>query len=108
MTEPQVWTLIGVFAATMVGVVTVMTQLMMRTMTSIGAELGTRIESLRTHMDIRFTALEGRMDRIEGRMDRIENRMDRIELRVEGLDRDVQALTRRVFPDERLGGGLSG
>lgn len=99
MTEPQVWTLIGVFAATMVGVVTVMTQLMMRTITSIGSGLATRIEALQTHMDIRFTALESRMDRIE-------NRIDRLETRVDGIDRDVQALARRVFPDERFGGEL--
>ena len=88
MTGPHVWTLIGVFAATLVGVATVMTPLMLRTMTSIGAELGTRMEALQTHMDSRFTALRGRKDRIEHPMARIENQRGRIELRIEGLDCD--------------------
>lgn len=105
MNEPQVWTLIGVFAASMVGMITVMTQLMMRTLSAKFDTVNERIDGLRTEMVLRFDSVEGRMDRLENRMDRLENRMDRLETRVEriekrvdDIDRDVQAISKRVFP----------
>ncbi|MFV0432633.1 MAG: hypothetical protein ACK5LO_01420 [Leucobacter sp.] len=43
VTEPQVWTLIGVFAATMIGVMTFLSQAATRSISSLGRELGARI-----------------------------------------------------------------
>lgn len=124
MNEPQAWTAIGVLAAALVGLITVTTQLMMRTIatqfTAISHRLddgfeilGTRITSLQTEMTLKFENVEGRMGRIEdrmdqldgrmdqldGRMDRLDGRIDRLEKKVDDIDRDVQAISRRVFPE---------
>ena len=80
MNEPQVWTVIGVLAAALLGGLTVITQLILRT---LQAEIGTvRVEigSLRTEMRAEIGALRGIT-----------------EAKFEGLDRDVQALTHHVF-----------
>lgn len=69
MTEPQVWTLIGVFAAIMLGGMTLMTTLLSRVvMTTVGG--------LRAEMGARFDAVDTRIDH---------------------LDRDVAAVARHVF-----------
>lgn len=69
MTEPQVWTLIGVFAAALFGMLTLMSTLFLRV-------IRTEIDSLRTEM--------------RGETRRLDQRFD-------SLDRDVQAITRRIF-----------
>jgi hypothetical protein len=69
MTEPQVWTLIGVFAAAVFGMITVVSTLFVRV---IRSEIG----GLRGEMNARFEAVDRRFDH---------------------LDRDVQALTKHVF-----------
>ncbi|PRB12054.1 hypothetical protein [Microbacterium sp. MYb62] len=80
MTEPQVWTLIGVFAAGMFGTMTLMSTMLLRSMQNgfegMRAEFGSGIESART--DIR--ALHGRIDH---------------------LDRDVNAISRHLFGIDR-------
>lgn len=76
MTEPQVWTLIGVFAAIMLGGMTLMTTLIMRSTT-------TAIEGLRGEMNARF--------------DTVDVRFDAMNVRIDHLDRDVTALMRRAW-----------
>lgn len=76
MSEPQVWVLIGVFAASIFGMLTWQT-------ISFNRALRTSIDGVRDVMDVRFGSIEGRLDRLETKVD--------------GLDRDVQALTRHVF-----------
>lgn len=79
MTEPQVWTLIGVFGAALFGMLTVMSTLFLRV---IRVEIG----SVRTEIGSVRTEIDGL----------------RTEMRVQigHLDRDVQALTRRVLGDD--------
>ncbi|HEY5224755.1 MAG TPA: hypothetical protein VIJ18_17120 [Microbacteriaceae bacterium] len=72
MTEPQVWTLIGVFATAVFGMITVVSTLFVRI---IRSEIG----GLRGEMAARFEAVDKRFDY---------------------LDRDVQALTKRVFGNQ--------
>jgi len=104
--EPQVWTIIGVFAATLVTLVTVVSQRFLGSVESLKTEMVLRFE----HQDEKFSArfdgidermgrLEGRMDRLEVRMDKIEVRIDKLEKQVEDIDRDVQAITKRVLPE---------
>lgn len=70
MDEPQVWTLIGVFAAIMLGVMTLMTT--------------------------KFTAKFDGMDR---KFDAIDAKFASMRLQMSHLDRDVQTLMRREFGD---------
>lgn len=73
MTEPQVWVLIGVFAAAMFGMVGIVT-------TSFNRTLVAAIGGLRDTMDARFEALDAKFSG-----------------KFEVLDRDIQALSRHVF-----------
>jgi hypothetical protein len=77
MTEPQVWVLIGVFAAGIFGMFTIISTLFIRVIrTEIRAEVG----GLRGEMMARFDVLEQRVD---------------------GLDRDLQALVKHTFGLDR-------
>ena len=69
MIPPQLWTLIGVFAAIMLGGMTLMTTMIMKVTT-------TAVDGLRGEMTARF---------------------DSVETKIEHLDRDVAALSRKVF-----------
>jgi hypothetical protein len=73
VTEPQVWTMIGVFTALMFGMLTTVSTLFVRVIRS-------EIAGLRGEMNARFDAVYSRMD---------------------GLDRDVQLLMRREFGIDR-------
>lgn len=80
MTEPQVWVLIGVFAAAIFSMMGIVTTSFTRTLTQSLARVDTRIDSLRDVMDARFEALD---TKFSGKFDL--------------LDKDIQALSRRVF-----------
>ena len=69
MTEPQVWVLIGVFAAAMFGMIGVVLTSFNRTLTASIGGVRSEIAGLRDTMNVRF----------------------------EMLDRDIQALSRHVF-----------
>ena len=73
MTEPQVWTLFGVFAAGLFGMLTIMSTMFVRV-------LKTEIGSLRTEMSSEFRSIHQRIDR---------------------LDADVNALMRHTFGIQR-------
>lgn len=77
--EPQVWTLIGVFAASMGAMIT----LVIMTMNA-------KLSRIETVMDIRFDALGTRLDGMERRLDGVERKL-------EAIDGDVQAISRRIF-----------
>lgn len=84
MTEPQVWVLIGVFAAAIFGMFTIVSTLFLRVLRaevgSISGELRAEIGGLRAEMNGRF---------------------DKLEQRVDGIDRDVQALVKHTFGLDR-------
>ena len=78
MNEPRIWAALGILAAAFAAMITVTTQLLLRTIPSSTATLQVEIASLRTELDLRFTGLQAQMN---------------------DLDRDVQAITKRVFPE---------
>ncbi|QIK62306.1 hypothetical protein G7068_03120 [Leucobacter viscericola] len=113
VTEPQVWTLIGVLGAALFGMITLIVHLTTRTLSS-------QIEGLRTEMVLRFEAVDSKFDRVEEKFDRVEEkfdqmgerferlegrvglievRMGKLDSRVHDIDRDVQAISRNVFPE---------
>ncbi|WP_240792225.1 MULTISPECIES: hypothetical protein [unclassified Salinibacterium] len=69
VTEPQVWVLIGVFAAAFFALIGIVTTNFHRT------------------MEARFEALSARID----------GKLDVMNLKLENMDRDIQALSRHVF-----------
>ncbi|WP_244857779.1 hypothetical protein [Agromyces archimandritae] len=87
MTEPQVWTLIGVFAAGMLGTITIVSTLFVRVIRAEIARLDARIGGMHGELDAKITGL------------RSELKGDIAALRgeVRALDGDVQALMKRTF-----------
>ena len=85
MNDPQIWTLLGIFAAVTLGGMTLMTTLLTRTMASGFAAMDARFEGLRGEMDARFIAVDARFDAMNTKFDH--------------LDREVAALSRRIWED---------
>lgn len=73
MTEPQVWTLIAVFTALMVGVLTLISTMFVHVVRSEIGRIDTKIDAL----------------------------SDRFDSRLDDLDRDVQALIKHTFGIDR-------
>ena len=83
MNDPQIWTLIGVFAAIMLGGMTLMTTLILRNTT-------TAVAGLREEMIARFLAVDARFTAVDARLDTMNTRIDH-------LDRDITLLMRRAW-----------
>ncbi len=87
MDDPQVWTLIGVFAAVMLGGMTLMASQLSRV--------------IRAEVDRIDGTLSARIDRIDGtlsaRIDGLYARLGRIETKVDDLDRELTNLATRFW-----------
>jgi hypothetical protein len=87
LTDPQVWTLIGVFAAVMLGGMTLMTTQLSRI--------------IRVEVDRVEGSLSARIDRVEGilsaRIDGIDGRLGRIESKVDDLATELTNLATRFW-----------
>ena len=90
-TEPQVWTLIGVFAAGMFGTITLISTMVLRTMqngfASVRTEMRSEFASVRTEMRSEFANVRTEIGAVHGRIDH--------------LDRDVNAIYRHLFGIDR-------
>lgn len=87
MTEPQVWVLIGVFAAAMFGMVGIVTTSFTRTLTSAIGGVRIEINGLRETMNARFETIDVKFEAMEANFSS----------KFEALDRDIAALSRHVF-----------
>jgi hypothetical protein len=94
MTEPQVWTMMGVFTALFIGTLTLISTLFVRVVRSEIGRLEGRFEG-------RFQAIESRFDAVDARFDAVDARFDTVNARIDSLDRDVQALVKRTFGLDR-------
>ena len=74
MNEPQVWTLIGVFAAGLFGMLTLMATMFVRV-------IRTEVDGVRTEMRSEFAAMGHRIDRLDADINALMKRSF-------GLDRD--------------------
>lgn len=95
LTEPQVWTMIGVFTALMFGMLTTVSTLFVRVVRSeiggLRGEMNGQIGGLRAEMNGQIGGLRGEMNA----------RFDAVHVKIDGLDRDVQLLMNREFGKER-------
>lgn len=93
MNEPQVWTLIGVFASGLFGMLTLMSTMFVRIVRtevgSIRGQLSSEIGGLRSEMHSEFKAVRTDIKRVEEVMS----------TRFAHLERDVAVISRKVFDD---------
>jgi hypothetical protein len=112
LTEPQVWTLIAVFATIMVGTQTLLItgvrsqigSLRTELKADIGGlrgELNAQIGGLRGEMNARFERVDAQFDRVDAQFAAVDARFDALTSKVDHLDRDVQLLMNREFGENR-------
>lgn len=107
MNEPQVWSLIGVFAASMVALVTIVIHLIRAMSDRLGAQIEAlraetsgQIESLRSDTSGQIASLRADTSgQIESLRAETRAQFETVRTRMDHLDRDIQAMARRVFPD---------
>lgn len=83
MTEPQVWSALGILLAFLTATLTIVTRTISVQVGSLRNEMNARFESVHTEMNARFESVH-----------------DKFDIRFDTLDRDVQALAARVFRDD--------
>ena len=91
LTEPQVWTLIGVFSAAIFGVLTL-------GFAAVRNEIRSSISGLRGEMLGEIGGLHGELTSLRAEMNA---RFDTVDKRIDYLDRDVQYLRRKEFGDSQ-------
>ncbi|MFD4422452.1 hypothetical protein ACFWN7_13260 [Agromyces sp. NPDC058484] len=123
MTEPQVWTLIGVFSALMIGMLTVVSALFVRVVRSeigglrgelggLRGELGGlrgEFGGLRAELKGEIGGLRGELGGLRGELmaeigalrSEMNARFEVIDQKLGYLDRDVQLLMSREFGSDR-------
>ncbi|RGE22738.1 hypothetical protein D1J51_03635 [Leucobacter sp. wl10] len=110
MNDPQIWTIIGVFAAALFGMLTFMSQSFMRSLSAHTAQITTKVEVVEAKLQSRMDAFDARLDVFDARLETFDARIDalstemgvrfeRLETRVDNLDRDVQAIAKKVFEE---------
>lgn len=92
MTEPQVWTLMGIFGTALLGMMALLSQFLWRGISSKFDAVDARFDAV----DAKFDAIDQRFIDMERQM---ETRFDSVDKQIAHLDRDVQAVARRVFPE---------
>lgn len=94
--EPQIWTLIGIFAASMFGMLrmtsTSFVNILRAEIGGVRAEIG----GLRGEVNSRIGGVHGEIGGLRAEMNA---RFDQLNGRMDHLDRGVQMLFRRVFPE---------
>lgn len=112
LTEPQVWTLIGVFAAMLFSSIAVLVRQNDKLIASVRIEIGARFEGLRSDFDSRFDSIDAKFDANGSRFDSMETKFDArldamdvkfserlgsIDRRLEDLDKEVANLATRFW-----------
>ncbi|HEY5223102.1 MAG TPA: hypothetical protein VIJ18_08695 [Microbacteriaceae bacterium] len=94
MNDAQVWSIIGVLAATLVSTIIGFFTLFLRTMKAQFETMHVELTGFRKEMDTRFDAVGARFD---ARFDSMGARFDATDHRIEGIDRDIQLIFSKVF-----------
>lgn len=101
MSDVQVWTLIGVFAASMFGVIGIITTGFTRTMNAGFAGVGCRIEAVESRLDAKIDKLDAKIGSVESQLDAKIDKLDaKLGAKIDLLDRDISVIARRFFPEE--------
>lgn len=97
MNEPQVWTLIGVFAASMLGTVALLMRQNDRMIDGFRREMSAQFSAMDAKFDARFSSIDARFDAIDTRFGAMDTRFGAIERKLEDLDKEVANLATRIW-----------
>jgi hypothetical protein len=105
MTEPQAWTLIGVFAATLFGMLGALgawfPRLLRAELSGVEGRLTGRIDSVESRLDAKIVRLDTKIDGVESRLDTKIDKLDaKLSAKIDLLDRGISVIARRIFPEE--------
>jgi hypothetical protein len=104
MTEPQTWTVIGVFAAMMLGGMTLMTTQFSRVIRAevggLRSEMLGELGGFRGELGGIRGDLNGFRGEVNGRLDVIEIRLSRVESKVDDLDTELTNLATRFWKSQ--------
>lgn len=105
MNEPQVWTLIGVFAAGMFGTITLISTMFLRMMHDGFASVRTEIAGVRTEIAGVRNEVAGEFasvrTEIASEFASVRTEIRAVNGRIDHLDRDVNAIYRHLFGIDR-------
>jgi hypothetical protein len=97
VTEPQVWTLIGVFSAALLGMVTFSHTHLVRVIRAevdrIETKFDAKLDAVETKFGARLDAVEKKFD---AKFDAVEARLG---AKIDGLDKDITAINRHIWGD---------
>ena len=104
MNDPQIWTLIGVFAAIMLGGMSLMTTLLSRVITTeitgLRSEMNVRFDAVHAEMNARFAGVHAEMNaRFTAVHAEIDARFTAVHVKIDHLDDDIAALGRKIWRD---------
>lgn len=91
MNDPQIWTLIGVFTAAVLGGMSLMVTLITRATSAQIAALGSQLTGEIRALDGRVTGQIASLD------SRFSARFDTVDVRFEVLDKEVAGLAKRMW-----------
>lgn len=89
LTEPQMWTALGILAATLVTTIAFLARITFRTIDGLSTDIRTLGSDLRTLGSDLRADFNGLRTEVQG-----------IHRRIDQLDRDVQAIAKHVFRDD--------
>lgn len=98
VTEPQVWTMFGVFTALMFGMLTTVSTLFVRVVRSEISRLRGEMSGLHGEIGGLRNEMNGQIGGLRAEMNA---RFDAVHVKIDGLDRDVQLLMSREFGKDR-------
>ena len=98
LTEAQTWTVIATLSAALLGTITVVTTVLMRTISTQIGSVRNEMLGLRSEM---LSGLDGVRSEIGGLRAEMNARFETVGVRMDSLDRDVQAVAGRVFGTDR-------
>ena len=94
MSDPQAWTMIGIFASAMLGGMTLMTTQFSRV---LRAEIGGLRGELRGEIDVLRTEMRAGFEVMNVRLDSLDTRLTRVEGKVDDLDTELTHLATRFW-----------
>lgn len=96
VTEPQVWTIIGVMVAALGAILTIVTQSFNRTIQALGDRMDAKFEAMGARFEGKFEGIDGKFESIDARFESIDAKFDAIDTKFDAIDTRFDGLQREM------------